>query len=258
MAIGVGAPGPLDGKRGLIIEAPNLGWRNYPLADVLGKQTGIKTYLENDANSAGWGEFWAGAGRGCSNMVMMTLGTGVGGAIIIDGKLVRGPDGTAGEFGHVVIIDGGRPAATGNRGALEAYASATATVLRFKEALKLGWNSSLSEKADSVTCEDIFNAAHEGDGLASHIVTETGRYLGVMAANLANIFNPERCVISGGMIKAGDILFNSIKEECNRRAFPVPAARMEILPATLGADAGLIGAAGVALVRSEEDNAASS
>lgn len=255
-AVGVGAPGPLDGKRGIILEAPNLGWRNVPLAQNLRQKVGIEVVLENDANCAGWGEYWAGAGAGCRSMVMMTLGTGVGGALILDGHLLRGPDGTAGEIGHVVIVDGGRPAATGNHGALEAYASATATVARFKEAMDYGWESSLSSiPRKEITCRHIFDAAHEGDSLAVHIVAETGRYLGLMAANMANLLNPERCVFSGGMIEAGDILFNAIREECLRRAFPVPASRMEILPAQLGPDAGLIGAAGVALVITNERQA---
>ncbi len=252
IAVGVGAPGPLDSKKGVVLEAPNLGWRNVPLAENLRQKVLIEVVLENDANCAGWGEYWAGAGRGCNSMVLMTLGTGVGGALILNGQLYRGRDGTAGEIGHVVIVDGGRSASTGNRGVLEAYASASATVKRFREAMATGWESCLDGE-EKVTCEMIFNAAHEGDALACHIVTETGRYLGVMAANLANLLNPERCVFSGGMIKAGDILFNSIREECNRRAFPVPSARMEIVPAELGENAGIIGAAGLAMVAMEAD-----
>ncbi len=251
-AVGVGAPGPLDGREGIIILAPNMpGWENIPISKWLSEQLdGTPVFLENDANAAGWGEYWAGAGRGCSSMVLMTLGTGVGGAIILDGKMLHGPDWTAAEIGHVVIQDGGRPAATGNCGALEAYASATATVARFKEALACGWPSSLSSKGE-ITCQDIFAEALAGDVLSKQIVCETGRYLGVMAANMANLLNPERCIFSGGMIKAGAILFDAIKQECLKRAFPVPARRMQILPAELGGDAGLIGAAGCALVALE-------
>ncbi len=250
-AVGIGAPGPLDGERGIVLSAPNLpGWSNVPLAEKLQNLCGMRVVLENDANAAGWGEFVAGAGRGCRNMVLMTLGTGVGGAVIIDGRLLTGPDWTAGEIGHVVIVDGGRKCNCGSRGCLEAYASATATVARFVEALKFGWQSSLSGRpANSINCADIFAAAAAGDNLAVHIVHETGRYLGLMAANLANLLNSERCIFSGGMIKAGDILFDAIRAECGQRAFAAPAARLQILPAELGEDAGLIGAAARALAR---------
>lgn len=250
-AIGIGAPGPLDGQRGIVLSAPNLpGWSNVPLAEQLQKLCGVRVILENDANAAGWGEFVAGAGRGCRHMVLMTLGTGVGGAVIIDGRLLTGPDWTAGEIGHVVIVDGGRKCNCGSRGCLEAYASATATVARFVEALKFGWQSSLAGRpANSITAADIFDAAAAGDNLALHIVHETGRYLGLMAANLANLLNPERCIFSGGMIKAGNILFDAIRAECRQRAFPAPAARLQIMPAELGEDAGIIGAAACALER---------
>ncbi len=248
MAAGVGAPGPLDGRKGIIIEAPNLKWYNVPLAAILSEKTGVKIVLENDANAAGWGEYWAGAGRGCSNMAMMTLGTGVGGAIVIDGKLLHGPDYTAGELGHVVVMAGGRECGCGGQGCLEAYASATATVSRFEEALKFGWNSSLKGK-ENISCADIFKAALNGDSLSEHIVAETGRYLGMAAATLANLLNPERLVISGGMIKAGAILFDAIRQTCKEQAFDTPAARMEIVPAELGENAGVIGAAGCALTR---------
>ncbi len=253
LGCGVGAPGPLDGAAGIIHDAPNMpGWKNIPLAQILGERTGYRVVLENDANAAAWGEFTAGAGRGCRHMVLMTLGTGVGGAVILNGELWRGPDWTAGEVGHVVIQDGGRAGLAGSAGALEAYASAPATVERFREQLAFGWKSALSGlPPQELTCERIFRAAAEGDNLARHVVGETGRYLGVMAANLANLLNPERCIFAGGMIRAGDLLFDAIRDECAARAFPAPAARMTILPAALGPDAGLIGAAGCALTAFE-------
>ncbi len=249
LAIGVGTPGPINVQTGVVTFSPNLKWENVPLVSMLEERTGIKVIMENDANAAGWGEYWAGAGRGCRNMVLMTLGTGVGGAIILNGHLITGPDWTAGEIGHVVVADGGRLCGCGARGCIEAYASATATVERFREALKFGWHSSIADKPANITCADIFAAAIEGDNLAHHIVAETGRYLGLMAANMANLLNPERCVFSGGMINAGDILFDAIKAECTKHAFEQPAKRMQILPAELGEDAGLIGAAGCALER---------
>ncbi len=247
LVIGLAAPGPLDGRNGIVLKAPNMpGWENYPVAEKLRAKTGLRVFLENDANAAGWGEYVAGAGRGCENMVLMTLGTGVGGAIIINGQMLHGPDWTAGEIGHVVVVDGGRVCGCGGKGCLEAYASATATVRRFTEARKQGWQTSLNKEI--VTCADIFDTAKGGDNLAKHIVAETGRYLGLMAANMANLLNSERCIFSGGMIKGGDLLFDAIRKACAEHAFPAPGKRLEILPAQLGSDAGLIGAAGCALV----------
>ncbi len=256
VGIGVGAPGPLNSETGVVLEAPNLKWENVPVAALLKEKTGIPVQLENDANCAGWGEYWAGAGRGSRNMLMMTLGTGVGGAIIVDGKLQRGPDFTAGEIGHIVVVDGGRRCGCGNEGCLEAYASATATVARFREAMDLGWQTSLkAKKVDEITCADIFKEAFAGDNLARHIVEETGRYLGLMAGNMANLLNPDRCIFSGGMIQSGEILFEPIRRECKRIAFRAPGERIKILPAELVHDAGLIGAAGLALVAHGESPA---
>lgn len=246
LGIGVGAPGPLDGRTGVVLEAPNLKWNNVPVAAILAREAGIQVQIENDANAAGWGEYWAGAGLGSRSMVMFTLGTGVGGAIIHQGELIRGPDWTAGELGHMVVVAGGRTCGCGNHGCIEAYASATATVARFREAMRFGWHTALAERKD-FTCADIFDAALDGDNLAKHIVAETGRYLGIIAANMANALNPERCVFSGGMIQAGPILFDAIRESAREHSFQAPGKRMQILPAALGADAGLIGAAGVAL-----------
>lgn len=236
-------PGPLDGGRGIVLEAPNLKWKDAPVADTLTKMTGIHSLLENDANAAGFGEFWAGAGQGCENMMMMTLGTGVGGAVIIDGHLLHGPSWTAGELGHVVIQDGGRLCGCGQRGCIEAYASATATVSRFKEGLSQGWNSTLSGK-EEVTCADIFNAAKDGDKLALNTVEGTAHYIAVMSASMANLLNPDRMVISGGMIQAGDFLFDMIRNDYLKMPFATPVKHMQILPAKLGEDAGVIGAAG--------------
>ncbi len=238
-------PGPLDGGKGIVIEAPNLKWRNAPVAQTLSRLTGIHSILENDANAAGFGEFWAGAGQGCDSMIMMTLGTGVGGAVIIDGKLRHGPSWTGGELGHVVIQDGGRLCGCGQRGCIEAYSSATATVARFREGLSIGWHSVLSEKdPNEITCADIFNAAKDGDDLARHTVEGTARYIAIMGSNMANLLNPDRMVISGGMIQAGDFLFDIIKKEYLKRPFETPVKHMEIIPASLGEDAGVIGAAG--------------
>ncbi|MBN1257402.1 MAG: ROK family protein [Planctomycetes bacterium] len=246
--IGLGMPGPLAPGIGGA-HPPNIPQLSgLPIVEILEQGTGLRTILENDANAAAWGEYWIGAGQGCKNMVLATLGTGIGGGIILDGKLVRGIDHTAGEIGHLRVVQGGRQCACGAQGCVEAYASANSTVRRLEEALAAGEESALSvTPREELTCAAIFAAAAAGDQLACKIIRETGRILGVLAADMANLLNPEKMIFSGGMIAAGALLFDEINAEFKRLAFPVPAARMQILPAQLGGDAGLIGAAGCAL-----------
>ncbi len=245
----IGVPGPIDQRKGIVHSTPNMtGWGHVPLGDIMTRRTGFPTFIENDANCAGWGEFVAGAGRGVKHMMMVTLGTGIGGAIILDGRLHIGRDGAAGELGHVCIVDGGRPCGCGARGCVEAYASATAVVARFKELLDDGWHSPLAGKRDFLTSYDIFTAAGAGDPVALRIVEQTGHYLGVMASAVAELLNPERCVVSGGMIQAGETLFSAIRNTClNRNGHP--GRTMEIIPAALGPNAGLVGAADYARER---------
>ena len=248
-AAGVGYPGPLDQRTGVVHSAPNMpGWRQVPLAEILTSRSGVATFIENDANCAGWGEYVAGAGMGCRHMMMVTLGTGVGGAIVIDGRLHVGRDGSAGELGHMCIVEGGRQCGCGARGCVEAYASATAVVKRFIEYLEQGWRSSLVRHREHLTCQAIFEAAQAGDSVAAKVVEETGRYLGVVAAGVAELLNPEICVISGGMAMAGEIFLNSIRNACLNRNMH-PGGTMRIVTAGLGGNAGLIGAANNAAKR---------
>lgn len=242
-AAGIGYPGSLNQQSGIVHSAPNmLGWRQIPLADIITSRTGVATFIENDANCAGWGEYVAGAGMGCRHMMMMTLGTGVGGAIVIDGKLHMGRDGSAGELGHICIVEGGRRCGCGARGCVEAYASATAVVKRFIEYLEQGWRSPLANRNGHLTCQAIFEAAQAVDSVAAKVVEETGRYLGVTAAGVAELLNPEICVISGGITMAGEVFLDSIRDAClNRNAHP--GRTMRIVTAGLGGNAGLIGAA---------------
>ncbi len=251
-AVGIGVPGPINQKEGIVYSTPNMpGWNNVPLAEIVKARTGLTTCIENDANCAGWGEFVAGAGAQYRHMLMVTLGTGIGGAIIMDGRLHIGRDGAAGELGHVCIEMNGRQCGCGAKGCVEAYASATAVVRRFRELLDDGWESPLGQNIEKVTCRDIFDAALQGDPVAMHIVKRTGEYLGVMASSMAELLNPEVCVISGGMIQAGDALFDPIREICLRRN-QHPGRTMSIVPACLGGNAGLVGAADHARVRLEE------
>lgn len=242
---GIGVPSPTDPRQGLVYHAPNMpGWNHIPLGKILRKKTGLAVIIENDANCAGWGEFVAGAGVGCKSMVMITLGTGIGGALILGGALHTGRDGAAGEIGHMCIQYGGRACGCGGRGCVEAYASATSVVKRFREAVASGRPSSLAAK-EEVSCRDIFVAAGEGDACAGEIVDETAKYLGVLCSSLAEILNPERCIFAGGMIQAGESFIGKIRGTClgwNRH----PSRTVEIFAAKLDQEAGLVGAARLA------------
>ncbi len=247
----IAVPGPVDSRAGVIHSAPNMpNWNGIPVSAWMTETTGIPFYLENDANAAAWGEFWVGeAANHRGNMVLLTVGTGIGGAVIVEGRLLEGANGTAGELGHICVKEHGRPCGCGANGCVEAYASATAIVQRFKKHLTRGWESPLSESTDKIDCAGIFAAAQAGDTLAKHIVARTGYYLGVAAATLANVLNPECCLVAGGVAQAGDALLEPMRQECRRRCY-TPGKNMEIIPASLGADAGLFGAAGRALERS--------
>lgn len=249
IAIGLGIPGPLDPTIGGVCDSPNLGQLNgLPIVAKLNERFGIPVNLENDANAAAWGEYWAGAGRGTSDMIMITLGTGIGGGIIMHNTLYYGLDHTAGEIGHVVMDVNGRPCACGSHGCVEAYASVNSTVRRCVEMLDTGTESSLQAKPrESLVCKDIFDAARAGDAVGMKVVDDTAMYLGALCGTLANLFNPHRIVFSGGMSKDWDFLEPRIDKEFEHRAFPVPYKRCELKPAELGGDAGLIGAAGCAL-----------
>ncbi len=253
VTIGLGSPGPLSTKTGVVIDAPNLiGWVNVPLRDMVQQQFKPPVFLDNDANAAAYGEFWVGAGKGVRNLIVLTLGTGIGGGLIIEGKLYRGPDDTSGEIGHITVLLDGPLCKCGNRGCLEALSSATALVNRTIDALRLGTRSIISELCQNdlskITAKMVYEAARQNDKLALELFHETGFYLGVACANLVNIFNPEMIIFFGGMINAGELLFAPVREEIKKRAFALPASRVQVVPAILGNDAGAIGAAGIALM----------
>ncbi len=256
-AVGIGSPGSMSHTHGIIIKPPNLpGWENVPLRDRIRDLTDLPTTLENDANAAAWGEFWAGAGRGTRHMVMFTLGTGVGGGIITNGRLLRGHFDNGAELGHMIIQPGGRPCGCGQKGCLEAYASASYTARRATEAVEAGERSSLAEvlKAKGeITSEDVVNAASAGDALAARIFDETCMYLAVACVNMQHAINPERILMAGGMIHAGeDVLLKPIRQKAAEMTWKAADDLPEIMFATLGNDAGLIGAAGAAWLAREE------
>ncbi|MGR3295090.1 MAG: ROK family protein [Candidatus Bathyanammoxibius sp.] len=237
---GVGFAGPLDHATGVVFNPPNLpGWSNVPLRDILRRRLKMPVSLDNDANLVALGEHWKGAGRGAKCLVCLTLGTGVGGGIIVDGRVMHGARGIAGEIGHMTLVRNGRMCACGNKGCLEAYASAKGLVARMQEVLK---NSKGPERG-RVTPENIWKWAHSGDKLANKTIKDTGTMLGVAIASVANILNPDIVVLGGGVSNLGDPLFGAVREEVRKRALPNITEGLQIVGAELGDSAGALGAA---------------
>jgi glucokinase len=245
IGIGVGAPGPLDRARGIVVTTPNLGWTNFPLRDVISERTRLPVRIDNDANCATLGEWWLGAAKGASNVVGMTIGTGIGGGIIIGGRLYHGASDVAGEIGHATIDITGRRCKCGNYGCLEAYASGPSIADRAREALSADDNAMMIRMAGGdpgrITAATVYEAAKRGDDTALDVVRETSRFLGAGIANLLNIFNPNVVVIAGGVTQAGDTLFAPLRREVRKRAFKPAVDACEIVPGILTA-AGVVGA----------------
>lgn len=244
--IGIGAPGPLDRERGRVVVAPNLGWRDFPLRNLIGDRVGLPATLDNDANCATLGEAWTGAARGARNVVGITIGTGIGGGLILDGRLYHGASDVAGEIGHMTIDTEGRRCACGNYGCLEAYASGVNIAVRAREALENGERSLLTELVEGdltrLTAATVYDASERGDPLAREVVRDTARFLGAGIANLLNVFNPEVVVIAGGVTRAGEALFEPLRTEVRRRAFRPAVDACRIVPGTLPGTAGVVGA----------------
>jgi len=247
LGVGVGAPGPLDTRTGVIFLTPNLGWVNMPLRQRMADLLGLPTTLDNDANCAVFGEWWRGAARGSKHAIGFTIGTGIGGGIIVDGRLYHGATDCAGEFGHMTLDPEGRRCKCGNYGCLEAYASGPAIALRTVEALESGAESRILELVGGdfsrVTAQTVYDAAHQGDDLALEVVRDTARYLGAGVANMINVFNPEVVVICGGVTLAGERLFAPLRQEVARRAFKPAVQHCRIVPGELTGTAGVYGAA---------------
>jgi glucokinase len=247
--IGVGAPGPLDRAGGIVLIAPNLGWHDYPLRQKVSDAVGLPVALDNDANCAVYGEWWIGAGRGSRYLVGLTIGTGIGGGIVVDGKLYHGASDVAGEIGHTTIDSTGRRCKCGNYGCLEAYASGPNIAARAVEGIEAGVETRLPTYTDGdlakITAQTVYQAAHDGDEFALEVVRDTAKILGAGVANLVNIFNPDVVVILGGVTLAGDSLFVPLRGEVTRRAFKPAVRACRILPGELPGTAGVVGAARV-------------
>lgn len=246
-AVGLGMPGMLSRSRGVVLAPPNLpGWRDVPVVRRVGDATGLRVLLDNDANYAALGEYLCGAGRGVRHMAALTLGTGIGGGIILDGRLWHGAGGNGGEIGHMIVHVGGRRCSCGQLGCLEAYASASSTAARTVERIKGGESSSLKERLEAgrtVDAEDVVEAAVSGDKLAGEVWEETCRYLAAACISIQHALSLERIVLAGGMSAAGERLVRpvvTLTEEISSSMLGDPP---DIRIAELGNEAGFIGSA---------------
>jgi len=247
VAVSIMVPGAVDCAKAVVVQAPNLpSLVNFPLKAELQQRLGWPVYLENDANAAVVGEMWMGAARGCRNVVSVTLGTGVGGGVILDGKLWRGSHGSAGEIGHTTVDPfSGLKCKCGNIGCLELFASATAIVRMTRETLSLFPETSL--KSDELTAEKVYDAGREGDELALAVFKRFGMYLGIGLANLINLIDPQIIVITGGVVNGWDLFAGEMYRQVEERAFRTTAQQVKIAKAECGDNAGLLGAARLAL-----------
>src|SRR5580704_2594661 len=254
LAIGVATPGLMDIRAGLILDPPNLKpWKNVPVRDHIYKTFGKPTAFQNDANAAAYGEFWVGSGQAVKSMVLFTLGTGVGGGIIIDDVIIEGEHSHGGELGHVRIDmpDRGRICGCGARGCLEAYASATNVVRRAREGMA-AWRGPTTLRQyytandDIFTAKEVFDHSIAGDELAKKVVDDTAYYLALGACAVIAAVDPEMIVFGGGMASSGEWFREKIEAYVKDFGLPFPTRTVKIRFAQLGSDAGFIGAAGCA------------
>jgi glucokinase len=252
-AVGIGAAGYVDAARSTVLFAPNLAWRNEPLRASVEKQVGLPVVIENDANAAAWAEFRFGAGADVNELLMVAVGTGIGGGVVLDGHLFRGSFGIASEFGHIRLVPGGRLCGCGNYGCWEQYASGRALVRQVREVAKAGSPAAArmlgqaGEDPEAITGQVVTEAAKDGDPLAVEAFNEVGRWLGEGLADLVAVFDPAIIVIGGGVSEAAELLLGPARtglehELAGRGHRPEP----ELRPASLANTAGVIGAADLA------------
>jgi glucokinase len=258
--VGLATPGTMDIPKGMLLDPPNLpGWINFPIRDLLAERLKMPTVLQNDANAAAYGEFWAGGAKDAASLVFWTLGTGIGCGIIIDHIIVEGAHSHGAECGHIIVeMTNGRLCGTGQYGTLEAYAGARAIIARCEEALAAGRKSSVTEhiaKGDKLTPLMIAQAAEAGDPLCDELVMETARFMGIGTTSLMHTIDPEMVLFGGAMTfgrnetPLGRRFIDEIRNEVRKRAFPIPAVKTKLEYAVLGGDAGYIGAAGCARLK---------
>lgn len=257
-AAGIGSPGVMDIDAGIVRTAANLMFENVPLREMLSNRLGSPAILENDANVTCWAEHIAGAGKGADEMVLITLGTGIGGGIISNGELVHGLGNNAGEVGHIIIHPNGRLCGCGQRGCAEAYGSASSTAARATEAIQQGAKSSLKKLLDEngkITCKDVYDHLASGDELAKKITDGTAESLAILCVDMLHIAGPERIVLYGAMTGAGELLLKPVKDFFNQHIWTMKTEDVEICFATLGADAGIIGTAALAIHATKRERA---
>lgn len=250
-AVGVGAPGPLNARTGVVTNPPNLpGWVNVPLGTLLQERLGIPTFLGNDGNAAAVGELTFGAGRGTQDLIYITVSTGVGGGIVMGGKLVDGYNGAGGEIGHMVLYPNGELCSCGRAGHLEAYASGPAIARQAVEALNSGERSGIPTLAEGspngITARLVVQAAAGGDALGLRLVRQAGERLGHAAVTLIHLLNPELIIVGGGVSAAGELLLEPMRAVASQGLMPVFHEGLSIVRAELGADVGLYGAVALA------------
>lgn len=245
-AIGIGSPGPLDVKKGIIVENSNLPFKNFEIVKVIKERFELPTYLDNDANVATLGEFMFGAGKGSENMVYITVSTGVGGGAVLNERLYRGSTGNALEVGHMTVSTEGPRCGCGNVGCAESFASGTAIGKRAKEAVTTNVVTTL-KNYDNVTAKEVFIEAANGDRVAQEILNTALTYLGITVGNVISNFDPEKVVLGGGVINGGDIVIETVKKEVAARCLKPFVENCSIEKAILGGKAGVLGAAALAI-----------
>lgn len=245
LGIGFGVPGFVNYDKGLVHKLVNIpGWRNIPLRKIINKNTKLRTFVDNDVNCMVLGEVAFGAGKGKENVVGITLGTGVGGGVVIEGKLYRGSSFTAGEVGHITLIKDGPKCNCGNNGCLEALVGNNYIISRVKKDIKKGQKTKIKGE---ITPKSLFCAARAGDKYAKSIWKETGEYIGIALSGVVNMLNPELIIIGGGVSKAGSLLIKSIRDTVRKRSVAVAKDIVKIKTSKLGNDAGVLGAAALVI-----------
>jgi glucokinase len=248
-ALGIGMPGPLDTKKGIVKNTPNLpGWIDIPLLQILKSEINLPMVLENDANAAALGENLYGAGKGIDNFVYITISTGIGGGVVLNGRLFKGQDGNAAEIGHMTINFDGPRCGCGNQGCWEAYASGTALARFAREKIAAGEATKIKELAgeENIKAEHVFAAAKKGDKFALELIEKEGFYLGVGLANVVNAYNPKRIAIGGGLTHEWNMFYDRMMQVMRERALGASIEGLEVVKAALSKDVGVIGAAAVA------------
>ncbi|HIC88273.1 MAG TPA: ROK family protein [Anaerolineae bacterium] len=258
-AVGVGCGGPLDRARGRVLSPPNLpGWDDLDVLSPFRDAFGIPAFLENDVNAAAWGEKQFGIGRNVSDMLYVNLGTGIGGGLIVNGRLLHGVGDGAGEIGHTTVLPQGPRCSCGNRGCLEVLASGTGIARRARQVLREGRFSLIRDLAggelDRVTAQHVLEATRRGDPLACYLWQETVTYIAIAVGNAVSLLAPELIVFGGGVAAAGELLFKPLRKRLARRVRLVPVEHIPIVPASLGDQVGILGAAAIAFSEEHTHN----